>query len=83
MKTNRIWKPVTLALMLIAGLFFGAYSALAASSQFTIGLSVISDSIPPSTPIGLTANAVSSAQIDLSWTASTDNVAVDVLESAE
>ena len=76
MNTYRIRKSVTLALMMIAGLSFCSYSALAASNQFTIGLSVISDSIPPSTPIGLTTNAVSSAQIDLSWTASTDNVAV-------
>ena len=30
----------------------------------------------PTVPIGLTATSVSSSQIDLSWTASTDNVAV-------
>ena len=34
------------------------------------------DTIPPSIPIGLTAAAVSSTQINLSWNASTDNVGV-------
>jgi chitodextrinase len=35
-----------------------------------------SDTTPPSTPTGLTATAVSASQINLSWSASTDNVAV-------
>jgi chitodextrinase len=34
------------------------------------------DTIPPTVPTGLTATAVSSTQISLSWTASTDNVGV-------
>jgi chitodextrinase len=34
------------------------------------------DTIAPSTPKGLAANAVSPSQINLSWSASTDNVAV-------
>src|SRR6266513_1745375 len=34
------------------------------------------DTIAPSTPAGLSASAVSSSQINLSWNASTDNVAV-------
>jgi len=34
------------------------------------------DTTPPSAPTGLTATAASSSQINLSWTASTDNVAV-------
>ncbi len=34
------------------------------------------DTTPPSTPTGLAATAISSSQINLSWTASTDNVAV-------
>ncbi len=37
---------------------------------------VAADTIAPSTPTGLTANAVSASQINLSWSASTDNVAV-------
>jgi chitodextrinase len=35
-----------------------------------------SDTTAPSTPTGLTATAVSSSQINLSWTASTDNTGV-------
>ena len=34
------------------------------------------DTTPPTVPTGLTATAVSSTQINLSWTASTDNVGV-------
>ena len=34
------------------------------------------DTVPPSTPIDLTGNAISSSNINLSWTASTDNVGV-------
>ena len=34
------------------------------------------DTTKPSKPAGLTATAVSSSQINLSWTASTDNVGV-------
>src|SRR5207247_1261975 len=34
------------------------------------------DTTPPSVPTGLAATAVSSSQINLSWTASTDNVGV-------
>jgi fibronectin type 3 domain-containing protein len=36
----------------------------------------IPDTSPPSAPTGLTATAVSSRRIDLSWTASTDNAGV-------
>ncbi len=35
-----------------------------------------SDTTPPTVPSNLTANATSTTQIDLSWTASTDNVGV-------
>jgi chitodextrinase len=34
------------------------------------------DSTPPSVPTGLSATAISSSAVDLSWSASTDNVAV-------
>jgi hypothetical protein len=41
-----------------------------------VSFTVQADTIPPSTPTGLTATAISSSQINLSWTASTDNVGV-------
>src|ERR1700745_1425396 len=34
------------------------------------------DTVPPTVPAGLAANPVSSSEVDLSWTASSDNVAV-------
>ena len=39
-------------------------------------IQALADSTAPSTPTGLTATAISSSQVNLSWTASTDNVAV-------
>ena len=37
---------------------------------------LVADTTPPTAPTGLTATATSSTQINLSWTASTDNVGV-------
>ena len=48
----------------------------AISANSTFKTTAAADSIPPSTPTGLTATAVSATQINLSWNASTDNVAV-------
>jgi chitodextrinase len=42
----------------------------------TSGSSQSPDTTPPSVPAGLTATAISSSQITLSWSASTDNVGV-------
>ena len=46
-----------------------------AVAQTTITVSV-PDTTAPSTPTGLSATAISSTQINLSWTASTDNIGV-------
>src|SRR2546422_886689 len=53
----------------------GTNKAGAATSS-TATLTVNADTTPPSVPAGLSASAVSSSQINLSWTASTDNVGV-------
>ena len=39
-------------------------------------VSSLSDTLPPSAPANLSANATSSSQVNLSWTAATDNVGV-------
>ncbi len=54
----------------------GVHTALAASNQFTVGITVVADVVPPSVPGGVSATTISSTQINLAWTASTDNVAV-------
>lgn len=41
-----------------------------------VGLPPTADTTPPTVPTGLTATAVSSSEIDLSWNASTDDVGV-------
>ncbi len=52
----------------------GNLSAQSASASATT--QAIADVTPPTIPTGLTAAAISSSQINLSWSASTDNVGV-------
>jgi len=61
--------PYTVAAYDAAGNVSAQSSAVSATTQSP-------DTIPPSVPAGLTATAVSSSQINLSWNVSTDNVAV-------
>ena len=48
----------------------------AQTDEFRVGQQVIGDINAPSTPTGLSATPVASSQIDLSWNASTDDVAL-------
>jgi hypothetical protein len=57
----------------------GSYSAVTGStwaSEISVTWPAIADTTPPSQPTGLTATAATSSQINLKWTASTDNVGV-------
>jgi len=54
----------------------GAGNASGQSTAVILTTPATLDTTAPSTPTGLTANAVSASRIDLSWSASTDNVAV-------
>ncbi|MBI2609940.1 fibronectin type III domain-containing protein [Candidatus Giovannonibacteria bacterium] len=53
-----------------------ALSIAEVQSIYTSVPAPVPDTIAPSVPAGLTATAISSSQINLSWAASTDNVAV-------
>ena len=46
------------------------------SSAVIVTTPAVNDTVPPSTPAGLVATAVSNSRISLSWSPSTDNVAV-------
>lgn len=48
----------------------------AATNSFTVGTQIGVDTTPPSTPAGVAVVPVATTQIDVSWNASTDNVAV-------
>jgi chitodextrinase len=56
--------------------FDAAGNASAQSSQASATTLAAPDTTAPSTPTGLTATAVSTSQINLSWTASSDNIGV-------
>ncbi len=56
-------------------LSFAAKESGVNAAQLVVDLDV-ADTEAPSTPSGLTANAVSASQVDLSWQASNDNIGV-------
>ena len=53
----------------------GTNHAMAQMATFRPDVSA-PDTIPPSVPTNVSANSISASQIDLSWTASTDNISV-------
>jgi len=57
-------------------IFLLAVSSVSADTFTTKQLITSADAIPPTIPSGVIATGIAPTQIDLSWTASTDNVAV-------
>lgn len=58
--------------------FAAFYSPVsAATDDFTIQLQMGSDTTPPSTPSALTATPIATTQINLSWSASTDDILLE------
>src|SRR2546428_2098457 len=73
--TNTGLSPSTTYTYTVAA-YDAAGNLSAQSSSASATTPVPPDTTPPSVPAGLTASAVSSSQINLSWTASSDNVGV-------
>src|SRR5438445_655734 len=57
-------------------LYGRALSQAEIQSDMNTGIATVPDTQPPSVPAGLTASGASASQINLSWTASNDNIAV-------
>jgi chitodextrinase len=72
------WSAIAMALLsAVVGLYgCGASTADSEDARPFAPPSQDADRVAPSTPTGLSASVVSTSQINLSWTASTDNIAV-------
>lgn len=75
---TKIFIYVALFLVVVTSVGWMATVVFAAQNTFQVHINIIGppDILPPTIPTGLTAVTVSTSQINLSWNASTDNVAV-------
>jgi len=71
--TSLLRKPELLILIFSFLFFIVIHVTFAASDSFTVSTLIGDDTTPPTTPANLSATPVATTQIDLSWSASTDN----------
>jgi hypothetical protein len=75
--TPTSWSATSIATKVPAGATTGnVVVTVGGAPSNGVSFTVQADTTPPTVPTGLTATAISSSQINLSWTASTDNVGV-------
>ncbi len=77
MKTLSTYTIYIVCLSLIMSFFGNSFVVYAAQDNFKVRMTVAEPNlVPPSVPTDLTATAISDDQIDLAWTASTDDISV-------
>jgi trimeric autotransporter adhesin len=71
-----IGKTVTVTGLTLIGAAAGNYTLASTTATTLASITAAVDTTPPTAPTGLTATAVGATQINLTWTAATDNVGV-------
>ena len=69
-------KTVTVSGLTLSGAASANYTPASTTATTMAAITAVTDTTPPTAPSGLTATPTSATQINLAWTASTDNVGV-------